>query len=363
MRTLDRKWLTQAIKAASTAVNKRSPKPVLTKVLVTASDGVLGVHGTDTELSVSAFQQIGHGVPERFLLPPIQALQFLDSSDAEVASVSADVGKVTLKCDRSEITFNTEDPLEYPSLKIEPPEDVTKVDGKLLQQGIRRTLYAADEDSSRFALGSILLSDSADGLLCVATDGRRLSRATVEAIAVGGLSSNQSLLLPVKAAKAILSMSLDEAWLWVNGNSICLADSDTRFSTRMVEGRYPNWSQVIPALDGYQAVKTSREPLLRMLKQASIVANTETRGVDLSVEDGTLEAKSSSADVGSSDITMPVEYDGEPVTVKLDYGFLKDFFEPADEDATLFVKNSRSPVIVRSGDRYDGVLMPMALDG
>jgi DNA polymerase-3 subunit beta len=357
---LNRKWLMQAMKTASTAVNRRSPKPILQKLLLTRADGAIGIHGTDTELSVSVFQEAGHSVPERLLLP-MEVLSFIDMSDAEDVTVSDDVGKVTILCNRSEVTFNTEDPAEFPVARLEPSENVTKVDGKLLQRAIKRVMYAADEDSNRFALGSVLLSDTPSGLLCVATDGRRLSKATVDAVAVGGLDDKCQWLLPIHSAKAICSMPIDEAWIWGDSSSIYFADATTRFSTRMVEGRFPNWKQVVPADDGLSVARLAKDPLVRLLKQASIVVNNETRGIDLSFSEGSLSAKAAMVDRGASSVQMPIEYEGEPVTVKLDYRYLLDFIEQAEDVVEIKVKASNAPVKLAGGAGYEGVLMPMAL--
>ena len=357
---LDRKWLLSAVKTANSVVNKRSPKEVLTRTLLQLADGKATVHGTDTETSVSVSTPISASEWSKALLP-VQCVQFLDSSDSETVEISTSENATVVKCGHSKITLNTENPDEYPIPKITPKEDVTKVDGKAFQKALKQVLYATDEDAQRFALAAIKLEDSAQGLLCIATDGRRLSCSEIESISVGGLSV--SSLLPCKAAKAVLGMHLDEAWLWESGPNICLSDSDgsTLFSARMVEGRYPNWRQVLPKLDDYYKAVVARDALLRVIKQAAIAADGETRAVDFRFQDGNLLAAAKATELGSSAVQMPIEFEGD-VTMRLDYRFVADFVEHADETLEIHVKNDRNPAYLVSGE-YRGVVMPMALEG
>lgn len=356
---LDRQWLLSAMKTANTAVNRRSPKPVLTRLLLQIASGHAIVHGTDTETSISVATEVGSSEWSKALLPPVQVMPFLDSSESPTVQLTTDKNSVTVRCGVSQVTLNTENPDEFPIPQLTKSEDLTKVDGKAFHQAIKRVLYACDEDSTRFALGAIKLEDTASSLQCIGTDGKRLSLAEIDAIAVGGMENG---MLPVKGAKAILSMHLDEAWLWTNGANICLSDSSgsIMFSTRQTEGRYPNWRQVIPQLGDYTKAVVARDALLRLLRQAAIAAAVDTRAVDFRFENGNLLAAASSADLGSSSVQMPIEFEGE-ISTRLDHRLTSDFVEQADETIDIYLKNHLSPVYLKSGN-YQGVLMPMAME-
>ena len=148
-------------------------------------------------------------------------------------------------------------------------------------------------------------------------------------------------------------------------NDVLLRTSRCTIYSRLVEGRYPNWRQVIPSREESAVIDMTVGPFHNVIRQASIVADQETRGLDFEFGGGTLLLTASTADLGKSRVEMPIEYDGEPIKMKLDYRFISDFLKVLDPETKfkLDVASSTQPALMTTDDGYAYVVMPMALDG
>jgi DNA polymerase-3 subunit beta len=105
-------------------------------------------------------------------------------------------------------------------------------------------------------------------------------------------------------------------------------------------------------------------PFFNVIRQAAIVADQETRGLDFEFGDGTLLLTAKTADLGQSRVEMPIAYDGQPIKMKLDYRFVSDFLKVLEPNTKfkLDVASSTQPALMTTDDGYAYVVMPMALD-
>jgi DNA polymerase III subunit beta len=132
-------------------------------------------------------------------------------------------------------------------------------------------------------------------------------------------------------------------------------------SPRLVEGRFPKYQDVIPR-DFNTSIELVASPLLSAVRQAMIVTNEESRGVDFTFADGTLTLTSVGQDVGSSKIQIPIGYDGEPIVITFDPKFVQDFLrvlEPASP-LTLNLIDGNSAAVFRAEENYTYVVMPLS---
>src|SRR6185295_7611080 len=117
--------------------------------------------------------------------------------------------------------------------------------------------------------------------------------------------------------------------------------------SRLVEGRFPRWRDVLPTGRGQVSLTLTAGPVLANVRQAAIVASEETKGIDLTFGDGTLLMSGSTADVGEAKVEMPIDYKGKPITITLNHRFVADFLKvlESQKSFTVDLNDSDSPAV------------------
>lgn len=366
---VSRDSLLKTFAAVGSVANQRSNKPVLACVKAVAERGRLTLMATDLEISIRT-ELDGVDIEEEgaILLPVAKTLSILRECPEETLTIGEDGNALVIHGKHSDFKLMTESPAEFPTIEGFEEDEYHEISSRTLSTIIERTYWCADPDSQRFALGGIML-DLGDECNAVATDGRRLARQGFQARQVNGHAPNAAtVLLPQQAALAIqriLPANDSLCRVYCLGNDFVIAAGASVVRSRMVEGRFPKWRQVIPNTEGGQwhSVELPVGPLAAIIRQASIVADSETRGLDLTFGDGVLKAAAQTADLGKSLIDLPIGLSVEdPIRIRLDYRFVLDFLKTFDADATVQVNiaTSQQPVLFVA-DEYRYVVMPMAL--
>ena len=205
-------------------------------------------------------------------------------------------------------------------------------------------------------------------ILSVATDGRRLARMQGKGTSVGGHGTEGSSTIIPTRSLGLMEKSIGEKEEVVHiasrANDVLLRTSRCTIYSRLLEGRYPNWRQVIPKREGSVKLDLIVGPFFNAIRQAAIVADQETRGLDFEFGNGTLVLTAKTADFGQSRIEFPISYTGEMINLKLDHRFVSDFLrvlEP-DQNVELDIASSGEAAVFRTNDGYTYLIMPMAVD-
>lgn len=364
----NREQLARMFSAVASVAPPKSPKEVLSTIKFVAKDGELVLHATDMEIWMSApvsgveVQRDG-----KALLPVGRTGQMLAEMSDETITIEVVDTTIFVKGAHSEFKLPSANPDEYPSIKSFDASEYHSITARVFAEAIKRTEWATDPDSSRFALGGVLCVLESDSCAMVGTDGRRLALCKFGGESVNGHKSWQSSIIPVRAAKIIQRALAD-------GDELCkVALTTTEVSVlykgimigaRLVEGRYPNWQQVIPKRDAdWNRVEVACGPLNGVVGQASIVADKETRGLDFTFGNNNLIVGAQAAELGQSTIEMPIEWEADLTRVKLDFRFVRDFLKVLkfDEKVAIDLRSGTMPVVF-SVENYEYVCMPMALD-
>ncbi|MEM8678128.1 MAG: DNA polymerase III subunit beta, partial [Planctomycetota bacterium] len=244
------------------------------------------------------------------------------------------------------------------------------VAAKMLKELIRRTIFATDSESSRYALGGVLLEFGEDAITAVGTDGRRLAKMVGEAKSVAGhLSTAESTTIVPARAMQLLERAIpdddSEIKLAATSNELKMHAPNITLVSRLVEGRFPKWQEVLVERPDAKQIQVTVGPLYAAVRQASIVASEESRGIDFCFGNGSLVMSSTTSEVGESRVELPIPYEGDEITVSLDHRFVSDFLKVlgGDKSATLAVKDDENPAEFSTDDGYTYVVMPMARDG
>jgi DNA polymerase-3 subunit beta len=367
--TCDREALLAAFQTAAAVVPTRSPKPILQNIKLEVSDAGAILLATDLEVGIRIqVPGIQVQVPGSAILPLSRFGSILRESSDATLRLEADGQATTVRGERSEFKLPAENPQEFPAVADFTDTAFHELSARLLREMIRRTIFATDNESSRYALGGVLLEMGPDKIIAVGTDGRRLAKMEVPARSEGGHQSGDTMtIVPTKAMQLIeraISDADAEIQLAARANDILVRGPRATIYSRLVEGRFPKWRDVFPQRTGASRVELTVGPLYSAVRQAAIVTSEESRGVDFCFESGMLVLSGRVAEVGQSRVELPIAYDGPTISITLDPRYLSDFLKVLDAErlVTIELKDAESAAVCSTDDGYGYVIMPLARD-
>jgi DNA polymerase-3 subunit beta len=366
---INREEFLSVFQTAASISPTRSPKPILQNVKLIAEESAATLLATDMEIGVRLnVPGVSVDTPGKCILPVQRFNSVLRESSDETLSIETDDSGSIVKGKNSKFRLPAENPDEFPDIIDFEEESYFEVPANLLKQMIRRTLFATDAESARFALGGILLEVDNDQLVAVGTDGRRLAKMEGPLKKVGTPPQNESkTIVPTKSMQSIdrALPDRDEPVQFVSkANDVLVRFSQGVISSRLVEGRFPPWRDVFPKRDSAVTINLNVGPVFSAVRQAAIVTSEESRGIDLTFGKGSLVMTGNTADVGESRVEMPIPFDGEEIVLTLDHRYFSDFLKVLEPQATfqMEIENSEGAAICSTDDGYGYVIMPLSRD-
>jgi DNA polymerase-3 subunit beta len=365
--TCNREKLQWAFQIAAMVAPSRSPKAILHNVKLELGDSGATLMATDMELGVRVeVEGIEVESPGAAVLPVDRFGPILRESTDEKLYLESDLRGTLIRGERSRFNLPGINPDEFPAVAEFGEEKYIEVSAALLRRLIERTIFATDTESSRYALGGILLEMDGKTITAVGTDGRRLAKMEGPATAVGGYEAGESMTIVPTRAMQLLDRALGDVegdiQLAPRANDVLVKTPQVTVFSRLVEGRFPKWREVFPQRHESVKIELTVGPVHAAVRQAAIVASEESRGIDLTFGGGTLVMVGQTAEVGQSRVELPIPYDGEPIEITLDHRFLGDFLRVlgAEGSFTLDVKNAEEAALCCTDDGYGYVVMPLA---
>ena len=239
---------------------------------------------------------------------------------------------------------------------------------RFFKELIRRTVFATDNESSRYALGGVLLEFSENGIIGVATDGRRLAEQEGPAKSVGGHASGDKMtIVPTRAMQLIeraISDNEENVFVAARDNDILVKSGNTTIYSRLVEGRFPRWRDVFPRHEHTAKIDLAVGPFYAAVRQAAIVTSEERRGVEFAFIQGQLKLAAHGAEFGESNVELPISYDGQAVAISLDPRYVSEFLRVLNAEQTIeaTIYDPETAVIYKTTDGYTYIIMPLARD-
>ena len=261
------------------------------------------------------------------------------SADDKELRLEADGDHLTVRGLHMHFKLPSEDPSLYPEVPDFAVTSFHVVAASDLRKLIRRTMFATDVESTRYALGGVLVELTSESITMVGTDGRRLARMSAPAEAENNaVPPTGSPVIPVKALKLIeRNLSDDDPPVHIAvqaGTAVLVRTDRAVIYSRLVEGRFPRYQDVFPS-NVEVRIPLEVGPLRLAVEQASIVTSEESRGVDFRFSSGVLKLASQAADVGSSDVELPIAYEGKSVEITFDPRYLTDALRTLDDGTRI----------------------------
>lgn len=364
----EREKFLHAFQTCASVAPTRSPKPILQNVKLEVSPERATLMATDLEIGIRIdVSGITAEAPGNAVLPIGRFGLILRESSDEKLTLESDGRKTLVHGDRSEFNLPAENPDEFPLVNPFLEQAYHQFPARFFRELIRRTVFATDNESSRYALGGVLLELKEGQIVGVGTDGRRLAKQQGPAQSVGGHKTTENTIVPTRAMQVIeraLADNEGDIQLCARDNNVLIKSERATIYTRLVEGRYPKWRDVFPREEGTFKIELCVGPFYSAVRQAAIVTDEDRRGVDFSFGEGKVALASQGAEIGEAHVELPIAYDGAKTSVTLDPRFLSDFLRvlEAEKMFTVQLRDAESAVVCSTDDGYSYVIMPLARD-
>ena len=365
--TCNRHNLLAACQLASAAVSPRDVKPVLRNIKAVAGNDGCTLTATDLELGVRLnVPDVQIEEPGEALLPANKVIAILREAGDEELTIEADPGGCTIRGQSLEFEMPGEDPSLFPDIPAFTDESHHDIRAGSLRELIRRTTFAAaSAEHARFGATLGVLWEREDGQIAlIATDGRRLARAEGPAQAHGEPSKKAQMpIVPVKALSLLdrlLGHPDEIVRVSLRPNEVLFKTEQAVIYSRLVEGRFPNYRQVVPQKHPTK-IPLSVGPFLLAIRQAAVMTDDDSKRVTCHFAKKTLTLQARGADSGSARVELPLDYEGKPIEISFDPRFLLDMLRvmPPETNVTLELKDANTPAILRSGADYLYVVVPL----
>lgn len=367
--SITRESLLQGLAAVGASVPTRTTLPVLSNILLEAEAEGVRMSGTDLDIAVSL--RVPADVEEEGALTvPARKLQELARELPEQpARVAARGDRLELVCGRATFRLNGMPREEFPSFPAVDFERSWQVQGRVLHDLIYHTAFAVSTEESRPILNGVLWQLKDREMRMVATNGHRLARMVV-AVESARAPEPVDLIVPPKALAQVQRLFGPDAFVEVarSENYLGFREGGTRVFTRLIEGPYPNYEQVIPRENDKIAV-VDRDVLAQVLRRMAVVASDQTHRVRLSFFDSTVRFMAESPDVGEAQEELEIEYRGEPLDIGFNAGYLLEVlrYMPTPDVRLTFKAPERAATIEpvappgQSAPDYLCLVMPLRL--
>ena len=359
----ERDALADALGIAGRAVTGRGGAlPVLSGAHLAVADDRLDITGSDLDLTIRVSIPVNGDTDGAVVISARLALEIVRSLEPGAVDVVVD-DEVQISAGRSQFEVRVLPLEDFPKL-AEPEGEAVTLAADALADGLRQVVMAASADDARPILTGVLLSAEDAGLRLVATDSYRLAVRDLPDATV--LAEGQKVLVPSRALGELVRVLSDPAEV-----SLRLGDRDVvfetggddrrvRVTTRLIEGEFPNYRQLIPS--SYpNKLTVGREPLLDAVRRVKLMAR-EATPVRLTQKPDSLELMAVTQDVGQAHEEIDAKYEGTELTVAFNPDYLSEGVEAAvGDEIVLESLDALKPAVLRSteGSNFLYLLMPV----
>jgi len=370
---INRDHFSSGLQQVLNIVGTRATMPILSNVLIETGDGQISLTTTNLDLGIRCTIKAdveeagGITLPVRKLATIVRELPKLE------VSVEATQNQAKVTSGRATFRVMGIAKEEFPPLPTFADQHSFVLPQEDLGRMLRSVSYAMSTDESRYIMNGVFFNFDDTKLTLAATDGRRLAVISKE-LEVAEENAGH-LILPAKTVNEVERLLGQGATVRIAFNQrqvafeIATTEEDEDgglldsiyLVSKVVEGNYPNYRQVIPQGTDLH-IKINRENLLQNIRRAALVASEKNNSVKMTISNGQLELSSQSAEVGESSVSVAVDYEGPDVTVAFNPVFLMDPLKSLTLDEVIFeFKDELSPGVFRTPEAFLCVIMPLRL--
>ena len=364
--TITKEQIIAGLQAVQNVVSTRTTLPILSNVLLRAEDGKVEFTATDLDVTVACSVEAKVTKPGSTTVPVKKLFGIVRELSGEIEIETDEKNVTSIRSGGSYFKIHGLSADEFPPLPKFKDDKKVGLKQETVRGMLKKTSFAVSTDESRYVLNGIFVSLKDGKMTFVATDGRRL--ALVDEEVELGENSTGEFIVPAKAVGELnrLLQATGDVEIKFGENQASFALKDEKgFSvllvTKLIEGNYPNYKQVIPG-EAKERIPLGREELLQALRRAEIMTSEKANSVKMSFGKNTLAITANSPEVGEARETLAVNYKGKEMAIAFNPRYLIDPLAALGEDE-VFIEliDELSPGVLKTNSPFLYVVMPMRL--
>jgi DNA polymerase-3 subunit beta len=367
--TINREEILGPVIAVLGVVERKQTMPILSNILINIDKKSLSVTSSDLEVELVATEKLANPGELHITVPGRKFADIIRSLPAhQEILMEPEADRLKLKTGRARFTVLTQPAEEFPL--IEKPQSLVfiEVPQDRLRELIRKTHFAMAQNDVRYYLNGLRFEYSNQVLRAVATDGHRLSvgMMNLASIPASGELGERAAIVPRKGIlelERLIGEGDQPIRIAFAPNHLCVECGNLSLTTKLIEGRYPDYSSVIPK-ESRHCIIVDRNRMKEALSRAAILANEKIRGVRLSFESKSLRMIGHNAEQEEAEDIVETDYEGESFEVGFNVSYLLDVLNAVSEPEIKILindPNSSCRIDPKANASFQYVIMPMRL--
>ncbi len=365
--TITREQLQDGLTAVAAAVPTKTTLPVLANILLEVNKDGLRLSGTDLDIAVGTTVPAAVDQDGAITLPARKLVELVrELPSAGIRVTTQGEQRVTIECGRSKFKLLGLSREEFPSFPQVAFDGASRTTARELQKLVAHVAFAASTEESRPVLNGVLWQLLPDRMRMVATNGHRLAK--MEIPMQSNVGQQAELIVPPKALEQFRKLfgPDDEIEIGRSDNHLGFRSATTQVFTRLIEGPYPNYEQVIPR-ENDKVATVEKASLMSALRRMAIVASDQTHRIRMAFGDGSCRLSVTTPDLGEAQEEITVAYEGEPLDIGFNANYLLEVLKymPTDEVRLTFKAPERAATVEPVGwddpAAYLTLVMPLRL--
>jgi DNA polymerase-3 subunit beta len=362
---INRETLLKPLSSVSSIVERRHTLPILSNLLLEAKENRIVLTATDLEMQISLSVNSDIGGE---LSTTVSAKKLLDicrslPEDAEITMATTD-SRIQVKTGKSRFNLQTLPAADYPVMtKATGTSTVITIPQRELKKLFKQVEFAMAQQDIRYYLNGLLFEVSGNNLNIVGTDGHRLSFTSTQ---LGQSYEKQEVILPRKTVIELIKLldeSDEEVIIELTSGQANFSFSDIRLISKVIDGKFPDYTRVIPT--GHQNTFTAdRTSILLSMQRASILSNEKYRGIRMVLGNNSLRLISTNSEQEEAEEELEIGYSGDSLDIGFNVTYMIDVLNNVNAQNVVFSfadANSSCLVTVAEDQNYKYVVMPMRI--
>ncbi|MEI6206323.1 MAG: DNA polymerase III subunit beta [Desulfuromonadales bacterium] len=362
----------KALQKIQSIVEKRTSMPILSNVLLEATESLIHVTVTDLEVGMKSSYSAEVLSTGKITVSAKKLYEIVkELPNHPIVFLTKDNDWVEIKCGKVQFNIVGLSPEEFPYFPDVREESLFEIESSLLKGMIEKTSYAICYDETKYNLNGIFTkveigSDGINILKMVATDGHRLSVASGALKGVAGSELLKGVILPKKGVSEMKKIAEEDSGILLFGfmdNSAVIKRGDSYMVMRLVDGDFPDYNRVIPVANN-RVVSVNKDDFTHSVRRMAIISSEKFKGIMLEISTAGINISSSNPELGDAKEELDVIYDGEPFSVRFNARYLLDVLAVTETDnVEMRFRDELSPSIIvpEKSDSFLAVIMPMRL--
>jgi DNA polymerase-3 subunit beta len=364
--TISKEQIIAGLQAVQNVVSTRTTLPILSNVLMRAEGSHLEITATDLDVTVACKVEAKVKIPGATTLPVKKLFGIVRELNGEIEIETDEKNVASVRSGSSFFKIHGLAAEEFPPIQPFKDDKTVTLSQDTIRGMLKKTAFAVSTDESRYVLNGIYVSLKESKMTFVATDGRRLAMVDEE-VELAEKTTGE-FIIPAKAVNELTRLLQDKGNVEIkfgeNQASFALQNEGS-FSvlliTKLIEGNYPNYRQVIPG-EAKERIPLVREELQQALRRAEIMTSEKANSVKLSFEKNALTITANSPEVGEARESIAINYKGKEFAIAFNPRYLIDPLNALSEDEVfLELIDELSPGVVKINGPFLYVVMPMRL--